>query len=311
MTDQINSEEDQIWFVCQEGTITVAMVTVLLLLTAVFALGESSDPGKHKPCPKGWFEYQSHCYLIDKTARTWLDAEHHCIYLGEDVESEHHSKKFVGHLASVHSYEESQYLQALVQTVTFPLWVGGSAREGRWFWSDGSKFDYKNWAKGKPENYDPARKSCIQMNYGGKHKPCPKGWFEYQSHCYLIDKTARTWLDAEHHCIYLGEDVESEHHSKKFVGHLASVHSYEESQYLQALVQTVTFPLWVGGSAREGRWFWSDGSKFDYKNWAKGKPENYDPARKSCIQMNYGDKHRWNDETCSKVFPSVCALRRV
>ncbi|XP_034146328.1 lectin-like [Esox lucius] len=58
----------------------------------------------------------------------------------------------------------------------------------------------------------------------------------------------------------------------------------------------------------DGRWSWSDGSKFNYKNWAKGKPENFDPARRPCIQMNYGEKH-WNDATCGMKFPSQCSLR--
>ncbi|KAJ8008504.1 hypothetical protein DPEC_G00105570 [Dallia pectoralis] len=141
-----------------------------------------------------------------------------------------------------------------------------------------------------------------------KHK-CPKKWFGFESKCFLIDKTSRTWRDAEHNCVSLGEILESEHQSNSYSGHLASVHSPEEFQYLQALTQAVRLPLWIGGSARAGQWSWVDGSKFNYKNWAKGKPENFDPERKSCIQMNYGEKQRWNDETCVKKFPSLCSLR--
>uniref|UniRef100_A0A3P8ZR01 C-type lectin domain-containing protein n=1 Tax=Esox lucius TaxID=8010 RepID=A0A3P8ZR01_ESOLU len=144
--------------------------------------------------------------------------------------------------------------------------------------------------------------------FSGKHK-CPKRWFEFQSQCFLIDKTARTWREAEHHCVSLGRNLESEHDSNCYSGHLASVHNPEEFQFLQALTQTVSLPLWIGGSAQDGRWSWSDSSKFNYKNWAKGKPENFDPARRPCIQMNYGEKHRWNDATCGMKFLSLCSLR--
>ncbi|KAJ7984039.1 hypothetical protein DPEC_G00367500 [Dallia pectoralis] len=245
--------------------------------------------------------------------------QHNCVSLGEILESEHQSNSYSGHLASVHSPEEFQYLQALTQAVRLPLWIGGSARAGQWSWVDGSKFNYKNWAKGKPENFDPERKSCIQMNYGGLNmgvftvsllliavfslgdaaaRPprCRKGWHKFGSHCFNFDTTPRSWPDAEklcrslgghlasihnekeftflkkltggstftwiggndggrpeitqHNCVSLGEILESEHQSNSYSGHLASVHSPEEFQYLQALTQAVRLPLWIGGSAR-------------------------------------------------------------
>uniref|UniRef100_A0AAY5K2E3 C-type lectin domain-containing protein n=1 Tax=Esox lucius TaxID=8010 RepID=A0AAY5K2E3_ESOLU len=102
-----------------------------------------------------------------------------------------------------------------------------------------------------------------------------------------INTTAHHWLNyIVHLCLFL------QFHCQSLGGHLASALTFD-------------LPLtWIGGTdsgqpemTQDGRWSWSDGSKFNYKNWAKGKPENFDP------------KHRWNDATCGMKFPSLCSLR--
>uniref|UniRef100_A0AAZ3R3B2 C-type lectin domain-containing protein n=1 Tax=Oncorhynchus tshawytscha TaxID=74940 RepID=A0AAZ3R3B2_ONCTS len=97
------------------------MLTILLLLSAAIALGEAvtldeaSKTDKKSPCPKDWFQFNSRCFMFVQTARTWPEAENTVKYLGAN-------------LASVHSSEESQFLQAvvLIKTGDFPLtWIGG------------------------------------------------------------------------------------------------------------------------------------------------------------------------------------------
>ncbi|CDQ71811.1 unnamed protein product [Oncorhynchus mykiss] len=139
-----------------------------------------------------------------------------------------------------------------------------------------------------------------------KKSPCPTDWFQFNSRCFMFVQTARTWPEAERHCMFLGAN-------------LASVHSSEESQFLQALVliKTGDFPLtWIGGYdavqanvEKDRLWFWSDGSKFDHQNWAKDEPNNYYGAREPCVQMNFGGKDAWNDELCGRRYPSVCSIR--
>uniref|UniRef100_A0AAY5KDM3 C-type lectin domain-containing protein n=1 Tax=Esox lucius TaxID=8010 RepID=A0AAY5KDM3_ESOLU len=124
----------------------------------------------------------------------------------------------------------------------------------------------------------------------GPHR-CPGEWRQFGSHCVIFDETPRSWADAEFHCQSLG-------------GHLASVHSWLESIFLEAL--TFDLPLtWIGGTDG-GHWSWTDGSGFNYQQWAEGKPNN-SIAGESCIQMNFGDKHCWNNEVCEKHFASVCS----
>ncbi|XP_038854537.1 ladderlectin-like [Salvelinus namaycush] len=161
----------------------MAMLTILLLLSAAFALGDTltldeandmvaSAADKKSPCPIGWFQFKSRCFMFVETARTWPEAERHCMFLGENLASVQNTVKYLGaNLASVHSSEESQFLQAvvLIKTGDFPLtWIGGydAVQDRLWFWSDGSKFDHENWAKDEPNNNQGAREPCVQMNFG-------------------------------------------------------------------------------------------------------------------------------------------------
>ncbi|XP_034146216.1 ladderlectin-like [Esox lucius] len=113
-------------------------------------------------------------------------------------------------------------------------------------------------------------------------------------------KRLRSWTEAERHCQSLG-------------GHLASVHSWKESRFLETL--TVGSPLtWIGGNdggwpelTKDRSWSWTDGSGFNYHEWDEGEPNNYNGVREPCIQMNAGDQHRWNDDVCEKNCASVCS----
>uniref|UniRef100_A0AAZ3Q5P8 C-type lectin domain-containing protein n=1 Tax=Oncorhynchus tshawytscha TaxID=74940 RepID=A0AAZ3Q5P8_ONCTS len=172
-----------------QETITMAMLTLLLLLSAAFTLGDRMTAriandlvtfaaDQRNPCPRGWFQFNSRCFMFVKTARTWPNAERHCQLLGEKLKPVYNTVKYLGaNLASVHSYEESQFLQAvvLITTGSFPLtWIGGFdavqakvEKDRLWFWSDGSKFDHESWAEGEPNNHNGAREPCIQINFGG------------------------------------------------------------------------------------------------------------------------------------------------
>uniref|UniRef100_A0A674BQI4 C-type lectin domain-containing protein n=1 Tax=Salmo trutta TaxID=8032 RepID=A0A674BQI4_SALTR len=120
--------------------------------------------------------------MFVKTAMTWPKAERHCQLLGEKLKPVRNTVKYLGaNLASVHSYEEFRFLQAvvLINTGSFPLtWIGGYdavqakvEKDRLWFWSDGSKFDHESWAEGEPTNHYGAREPCIQMNFGGTVSP--------------------------------------------------------------------------------------------------------------------------------------------
>nr|XP_024000212.1 galactose-specific lectin nattectin-like [Salvelinus alpinus] len=70
----------------------MSMFTTLLLLSAVFALGDASRRRDcdRKACPPGWPSDSTHCYHYVPIMTTWPEAERKCLLLG-------------GNLASVHS----------------------------------------------------------------------------------------------------------------------------------------------------------------------------------------------------------------
>ncbi|XP_070996125.1 ladderlectin-like [Oncorhynchus clarkii lewisi] len=129
---------------------------------------------------------------------------------------------------------------------------------------------------------------------------CPTGWFQFGSRCIMFVDNTRTWLLAERYCVHFGAN-------------LASIHSSEEYHFVQELIilQTEDFtPAWIGGfDAVQNRvWLWSDGSRFDYRNWLTGEPNNVG-GREPCMMMNDGGEKRWNDIQCGSIFPSVCSKR--
>ncbi|XP_070766236.1 galactose-specific lectin nattectin-like isoform X2 [Enoplosus armatus] len=125
---------------------------------------------------------------------------------------------------------------------------------------------------------------------------CPPGWTQFGSRCFIFHFTPKTWTDAEHTCIAAG-------------GNLASIHNAEENVFLKNVVERVTgraSHTWIGGfdAVTEGKWMWTDGSKFDYARWSLREPNNL--GTEHCIEMNWGGSY-WNDSKCRHRRHFICA----
>ena len=99
-------------------------------------------------------------------------------------------------------------------------------------------------------------------------------------------------MDAERHCVEQG-------------GHLASVHSDQEKDFILSLVHSVKF--WIGGNDREDEkeWVWSDGSDFDYSLWGTGQPNNWNNDE-NCLLFT--EEKKWNDGGCNGTRQFVCKI---
>ena len=114
---------------------------------------------------------------------------------------------------------------------------------------------------------------------------CADGWRNFGSSCYKSFTDRKSWKDAESVC-------ESEG------GHLASVHSQEENQFIEDISGNYT---WLGGTDvdTEGQWIWVDGSPFDWNasNWGVANGEPNGKTIENCLVT--WDSQPWNDAPCN------------
>lgn len=129
---------------------------------------------------------------------------------------------------------------------------------------------------------------------------CPMFWYSFSGRCYKYMATEMTWADAELFCLSEGAN-------------LVSIHSQEEQNFVQTLVQNFdhgTGPTWIGLSDihKEGRWMWSDDCATHFFFWLASEPNNV-VGVEHCAHDNHADEKKWNDLSCLATLPSVCASR--
>ncbi|XP_007547864.1 ladderlectin-like [Poecilia formosa] len=135
-----------------------------------------------------------------------------------------------------------------------------------------------------------------------QHSACPPFWFGFNGRCYKYVATLMTWADAEQHCVNQGAN-------------LVSIHSLEEENFVKLLIRNFD-PAegfnWIGLSdtEKDGTYFWSDGSRFNFKLWNTGEPNNYGGSE-SCVLTNWDSAKKWNDGQCTDRYAFVCKARSV
>ena len=95
----------------------------------------------------------------------------------------------------------------------------------------------------------------------------------------LIEET-KSWDDAKAYCESLG-------------GTLVCVGSAEENAFVQSLIPEDS-GCWLGATdeGHEGDWRWVDGSDFEYEDWERGQPDNYEDRQHHMVVKQGG---RWDD----------------
>ncbi|KAA8578956.1 hypothetical protein FQN60_006048 [Etheostoma spectabile] len=127
--------------------------------------------------------------------------------------------------------------------------------------------------------------------------PCPSGWSQFGSRCFLFSAAPKTWLNGETFCQTTG-------------GNLASIHSEEEQVFLKDYIKREygSYPrTWIGGfdAVKEDTWMWTDGSKFNFKSWNRGEPNN-NAGGENCLVMNWYEG-QWNDWACTNQTSFACS----
>ena len=246
--------------------------------------------------------------LFDYVASSWEEAEQYCESLG-------------GHLATITSEEENDYIFQLVRDADFTsAYFGLTDRdvEGTWAWITGEPVSYTNWHPGEPNDENSTEDYAMYYfkfddgtwndgDFGGK---TDKGgiaficeWDSESAYeAYLKEKNAASeipgvnfyevfelnvtsWVAAEQYCESLG-------------GHLATLTSKEENAYVYQLMRKAGYTSAYFGLTDkddEGTWVWITGEPVSYTNWHPGEPNNENPNEDYSMFYFKFDDGTWND----------------
>ena len=66
--------------------------------------------------------------------------------------------------------------------------------------------------------------------------------------------------------------------------------------------------IWIGGEKKDKSFRWVDRSKFDYRNWYLGEPNNA-AGDENCIEAYQNAFYKWNDFACGIEKAYFCKKR--
>ncbi|XP_051560030.1 lectin-like [Myxocyprinus asiaticus] len=143
------------------------------------------------------------------------------------------------------------------------------------------------------------------------HCPMPKhcnvagfnDWYKVGRECVNYFNTNLNFSDAEFSC-----------RSKVPGGHLVSLHNKRANDDIQCIVEKLNpkhLRIWLGGYEffKTGKFFWTDGSHWDYEIWTPGEPNNIFTSTEDCVEMNWNHVGKWNDDSCMNKKSYLCAFK--
>ncbi|XP_073347649.1 macrophage mannose receptor 1-like [Pagrus major] len=247
--------------------------------------------------------------LNTQSALTWRQAETSCKQQGAS-------------LLSITDPHEQAYVTALLGTAGTKLWTGLILDpEHGWKWYDGRPYRYLKWDAGHPLP-DPGHNCAVfepTVHYSWQSSPCSKKlgyicyskaaeqlptqavggfcstpWIPYNGHCFRLDRTQKTWSDAQRECRNRGGD-------------LVSIHNVEEQGFvISQLGYESTDELWIGLNDRktERLFDWIDHSTVSFTSWEFGKPATSTEI-KDCVLIR-GENGNWADHVCEEKHGFIC-----
>ena len=90
-------------------------------------------------------------------------------------------------------------------------------------------------------------------------------------------------------------------------GHLASIHSLEEQNFLSSTYYTTSYSrTWIGAvdTDHNNVWEWIDGSDFDFSYWISGS-EPDGGSYYTVMDFGYSSSGYWNDMTYNHNYPYI------
>ena len=132
---------------------------------------------------------------------------------------------------------------------------------------------------------------------------CYPGWKKFEKNCYRLSTGIKFWMDAENDCIDQN-------------AHLVSIHSHEEMKFVQKITHNMD-QVHLGATrnnfntqtANKYSFDWTDGSKFDYENWANREPNEFRPIDRKHLDKIITKKwsgRGWTDDAYDHQHRYVC-----
>ncbi|XP_077352142.1 galactose-specific lectin nattectin-like isoform X2 [Festucalex cinctus] len=123
-------------------TIVLHFVLVLGGICGMFTRTWAFAIERDKYCPHGWTQLDNRCLIFQNEDINFLFAETVCNILG-------------GNLVSIHNALENEVVRHLILAGAGsfqPSWIGlyDRVEDGDFLWTDGSPFDFNDWASGRP-----------------------------------------------------------------------------------------------------------------------------------------------------------------
>ncbi|MDB2587724.1 hypothetical protein N9Y02_07055, partial [Flavobacteriaceae bacterium] len=97
-----------------------------------------------------------------------------------------------------------------------------------------------------------------------------------------------------------------ENYIQLFGGHLASIHSEAENEFIITNTPSTTLIIGLNDFVSEGNFVWSDNSIVDYLNWAPGEPNGLTNEDISAIRTD----GKWNDYNFNNQYKAVFQVTR-
>ena len=248
-----------------------------------------------KPTTEG--EFNGHRYKYFKNQMSSEVAQKVCQKMG-------------GHLVTVNSKAENDYLVNLTKGYTGTAWIGSYYANEKWYWVKDEPFSYSNWKTGEPNNTN-GNEYRVNMYVGGEYagqwndinafstnvegficefendidtsKYYSSGIVRYNNHEYWLFNYGVDWDTANAVCESKG-------------GHLLTIESEEENVTVTSLLNELMTKqeIWLGISDVEKEGVWKDinGYSLTYTNWNTNEPNNTDKVEDFGMLLNTG---KWND----------------
>lgn len=158
----------------------VCLVTIMFLCS-----------GTINAVPIQWEANGNYYEAISAPHITWDKANIEAINLG-------------GHLATITSQEENDFIFSLLPSSNVPYWLGAtdSKNEGTWewvngegiFWENGTSLMYTNWAEGEPNNDTWKDEDSLAFAFfeadGRTWNDAPTGYDGYDNGGYIVEYEA-------------------------------------------------------------------------------------------------------------------------